>query len=93
MLIGRKSGRAAVIILALITMLLTANAALAAEKLETVFWNLDWGASDAQIKETMEQQQFVLTGQGRDDDGRWLLFDQGLFMGQTAQVKARWNGE
>ena len=93
MLIGRKSGRAAVIILALITMLLTANAALAAEKLEAVFWNLDWGASDVQIKETMEQQQFVLTGQGRDDDGRWLLFDQGLFMGQTAQVKARWNGE
>lgn len=74
-------------------LLLVASTVLAAEKLEAVFWNLDWSASDAQIKESMEQQQFVFTGQGRDDDGRWLLFDQGLFMGQTAQVKVRWNGE
>ena len=94
MLTGLRYGsRPTIAIMVLAAMLFLANTVMAAEKLETVFWNLDWSASDVQIKENMEQQQFVFTGQGRDDDGRWLLFDQGLFMGQTTQVKVRWNGE
>ena len=74
----------------LLAFFLMAGRALAAEKLGTVFWNLDWSARESQVEKIMEQQQFVLTDQGKDDEGNWLLFDKGRFMGQPAQVKVRW---
>ena len=76
--------------LLLVTLLFTMDSAWAAEKLETVFWNLDWAASENQVKQTMAQQQFVVIDRGKDAESRWLLFDKGVFMGQPTQVKIRW---
>jgi hypothetical protein len=82
--------RISVIQVLIIFALLVGSVTAYAGGLGNELWGIDWTSDTAQVKQVLAKQGFIMTGQGKESDSKWLKFEQGRFLEIPCDAKVKW---